>query len=173
MEKLSSNYLIEKLQPYDKVVIYGAGLYGELFLKRLYELKIYKRTVFAVTGTPQVKEVLGHEVLDIASFAKCKENFVVVLAVGVNLNLELKNNLNKLNISSYIELDDNIRRYLKTEISSSYEDTDLNELIQEIYSKLQYLENRLSKLETNLIINNENSLKLDKIYNFVMEKYNE
>lgn len=171
---LSTLSIKEELAPYDKIVIYGAGLYGKLFLEKMYELKIYKKVVFAVTGEPQEKEVLGHDVFDIASFAECSDSFIVVLAVGPNLNSELMENLKKLNILNYLELNNELRKYLGTEIANGTIDmTEVIELIQEVYHKLLYMERRMDKLEQNLVMENENSIKLDKIYRLFLEKRDE
>lgn len=165
--------LKEELSSYDKIVIYGGGLYGELFLKKVYDLQIYKKVVFAVTGTPQEKEILGHEVFDIADFENCSENFIVVIAVGVKLNLELKENLEKLNIVNYLELDDELRRYLlATQRDDANDNPEIMELIREIYHRLLYLETRLDKLQQTTFVESGNSEKLDKIYNVLMEKNN-
>lgn len=174
MNKVLSAFIKEKLNPYDKIVIYGAGLYGKLFLEKMYELQIYKKTFFAVTGEPQEKEVLGHDVFDIASFAECGDSFIVVLAVGPNLNFELIKNLKKLNILNYLELNSELRKYLKTEtVDRTTVVTEAVELIQEIYCKLLHVERRMDKLEQNLVMENENSIKLDKIYRLFLEKRDE
>lgn len=101
--------LKEKLSGYDRIVIYGAGLYGRLVLDKIYEWHIYKKVKFAISGMPETKEHLGHDIYNISEIRTAKDNYIVVVAVGEHLEKELVDKLNQYHIHSYIKFRDVIR----------------------------------------------------------------
>jgi len=106
------NFLDEfkgRLNKYDRIILYGAGNYGGALLEKIYDWHIYKKVEFAVSGEPNEKEHLGHNVYDISKIQMAKDNYIVVVAVGKKLEEKLINNLKRYNITSYIKLSDEMR----------------------------------------------------------------
>lgn len=107
--------LEEKIDTCKKIVIYGAGVYGKLTLRKLYELNIYKKVVFAVSGVPEETEIMGVDVYSIDSFLHASKDILILVAVSEKLTEELVSYLKKIGVENYIEFSNELRDYLRNE----------------------------------------------------------
>lgn len=112
-EKKELDSFKNTLRNYDRIILYGAGIWGELLLRRIYEWKLYKRVTFAVTGISTQTEYMGIEVVSIESLKECKDNYIIVVSVGEALTDELCNYLVLYGIKPYISLNTVLRSALK------------------------------------------------------------
>lgn len=103
----------KQLECYDRIVIYGAGLYGGLLLEKIYDWHIYKEVEFVTSEALGVKQHLGHKLYNVSKLHTKQDKYIVVIAVGGRLEGEMINTLKHFNISSYIRLSDEMRNALK------------------------------------------------------------
>lgn len=106
--------LYRKLCLYDEIIIYGAGTYGQLFLRQMYNIGLYKKYIFAVTVKGDEKCCMGHEIRTIAhALRDMSSSALVVVAVGKELRESLVENLTQKKGIDYLVLDDEILVALK------------------------------------------------------------
>lgn len=98
------------LLQYDKIVLYGAGIWGGRILDCIYEWRLYKKVIFAVTDVGDSKEYMGIDVVAIDSIKECSDNYIIVVSVGEELTDELCTYLNKKRIGPYISLNRSLRK---------------------------------------------------------------
>lgn len=91
----SESQLLFQIKKYDTVIIYGAGMVGELVLTRLKVHGQHDRILgFCVTKMAQKAEICtfcGLPVYEIADLKKYKENAIILVATLTNLHEEIKN----------------------------------------------------------------------------------
>lgn len=104
--------LKEKLSHYDRIIIYGTGMWGDLLLEKIYDWHLYKRVEFVTSDELEVKEHLGHDIYNISKIHIEQDNYIVIAAVRKRLEEEIINKLEQLHISSYIRLSDEMRNAL-------------------------------------------------------------
>lgn len=114
-ERAAMQQFKNMLMQYDKIVLYGAGIWGEQLLDCIYEWRLYKKVVFAVTNADDRKEHMGIEVINIDSLKECNDKYIVVVSVGNALTDEMCACLNEKNIGPYISLNEPLRSALKEE----------------------------------------------------------
>lgn len=89
----------------DRLIIYGAGFYGNLLLKQLERMNTDLEIVFAETEYPKVNVVEGRRCLWIDELAENKEKSFVVVAVIKETQPVLVSNIKRLGFVNYICLD--------------------------------------------------------------------
>jgi len=117
-QRLKLNQFIASLSLHDEVILYGAGVYGDLVLQRIYDWRLYKKIKFALTDEPKKSIHKGIDVFPIEYFKKYVGSFVIIVSVGEDLTDEMVKNLNELEITNYITLDADLRSALKEDPGS-------------------------------------------------------
>lgn len=132
-DKKKFQNMLNEIDKCERIVIYGAGYYGQCLLKRLYSWGIYKKGCFAETLPVKRKEIMGWDVCNIADFVQCDKNTAIIVAVGIKLMEEMVAYLERLNIKNYIVLTDDMRR----EIRTCEEDYHVNRQLEDIVERLE------------------------------------
>lgn len=91
-----------KVKDVDRLVIYGAGYYGNLLLRQIERYKADLDIVFAQTSSPTVEEISGRKCVCIEELADNRENVLVVIAVLKETQSELIVNIKRLGFKKYI-----------------------------------------------------------------------
>lgn len=94
-----------RLQKSDRIILYGAGYYGNLLLRKLEKICAGVTIVFAETGHPRAKEVCGRQCLKIDELAEEKENALVIVSVSKQTQPVLISNIKKLGFENYMCFD--------------------------------------------------------------------
>ena len=164
-QRVKLNQFKSELLLHEEIILYGAGIYGDIILQKIYDWCLYKKIKFVVSGRPTEKIHKGIDVLPVQCLKNYNKDYIIVISVGEALTKEMSKNLEALGLTYYIALDDDLRQALKA-------DTDLHEkidlvtktgvnlndlldrirdesvLLKECYTKLNQIEKRMNKLET-------------------------
>jgi len=89
----------------DRIIIYGAGFYGNILLRQIEKNCDGITIVFAETGHPKAKEVCGRKCLKIDELAEEKENSLVIISVSRQTQPALISNIKRLGFENYMCLD--------------------------------------------------------------------
>lgn len=155
---------IATLALHDEIVLYGAGIYGDLLLQRIYDWCLYKKVKFAVTNEPEEPVHKGIDVFPIEYFRNCTANYVIVISVGEALTGEMVKILDGFGLTNYITLDDDLRKALK-------EDAGLQER-KNLWENIKTLRDALNK-ETEKLKASKESNELLKNSNELLKKSND
>ena len=100
--KTMTEVLWSKAKEVDRLVIYGAGYYGNLLLRQIEGYKSDLDIVFAQTSSPSVREIGGRKCVCIEDLVSDRENVLVVIAVLKETQPELISNIQRLGFKNYI-----------------------------------------------------------------------
>lgn len=147
------NQFIAQLTIHDEIVLYGAGLYGDILLQRIYDWCLYKKIKFAVTGEPNELVHRGIDVLPIEYFKENEEDYIIVISVGETLTYEMAKTLDNLGITNYLMLDSDLRKILREDPHEQIEI--LNEMLKKEKEQNELFNKMLNRIrDENELLNN-------------------
>lgn len=135
------------------IYIYGAGVYGQLFLKQLYKDEIFTKVKFVVSKKSEAnKTILGIDVNFAGEVDLNAEKSIVVIAGGATNTADI---LKGIDCGCVYVFTDEFREQLKK--GESKEQVRKNDyfaeevILKECYKKVCALEERLERIENCLI----------------------
>lgn len=100
--KMMTDIFWSKVKDVNRLVIYGAGYYGNVLLRQVEKYKSTLDIVFAQTSLPTVGQISGRKCVCIEELADDRENVLVVIAVLKETQSELIANTERLGFKNYI-----------------------------------------------------------------------
>lgn len=134
---MKEKHLINKLKNSKKIVIYGAGMVGELVYKRLCSNNLLSNLqCFAVTNLGQDKAYLGLPVCEISDIAPMKDTITVIIATLPELHTEILTILQSYKFENIIKVDEE----LFSDLSKHYiKDFQKEKKIKECQKKILFM----------------------------------
>lgn len=130
-----------------KIAIYGAGKYGQLFLKELYNNKVYTKVFFVVSNDKTAECILGADVYTASEIDINKENVIVVIAGSKKNTDDILNNINCEKVTIFSDM---FRSQLRDTELVNYKNDSVDSLegvIKESYMKICYLQDKIERIE--------------------------
>lgn len=111
------NAFLEIIEGSSKLIIYGSGNYGKIFLERIQKLEIVQEIVFAETREPRSREVCGKKCYRLEELLVFKEKALVIVAVkDKKMKEEMIGYMKSLGFENYIREDSNLKIILESGI---------------------------------------------------------
>lgn len=109
---MNEKKFLKIIEQQSNIIIYGAGMVGELLYKRLLMIGLEEKVCgFAVTKRSQsVEKFCGQPVFEIAEVANKKRESLVVIATLKGLHQEMEKVLKTLNFENIIKISDGLYR---------------------------------------------------------------
>lgn len=107
------NAFWSRIKDADRLIIYGAGYYGNLLFGQLQKSNVSLEIVFAETEHPRVDMIEGRKCLRIDELAENRENSFVIVAVIKESQPVLISNIKRLGFKNFICLDSTLMTALE------------------------------------------------------------
>lgn len=100
---------IQEINKISKLIIYGAGIYGQRFLEKIIKLNVQTEIVFAQTGEPQNRIMCGRKCYKLDELEAYKDEALVIVAVkSEDMRKEMISNLKTVGFRKYQLYTDNL-----------------------------------------------------------------
>lgn len=109
MNTMNEIEFVKKLNKYNKIFLYGAGMVGQLVLERLLFYGITSSKIcFVVSDPKENQKFLGYNVYGVEEILACNTSSISVVATLKNNHEQIVNNLIKHNIDEYIVIEEDL-----------------------------------------------------------------